>query len=88
MGWCCSNEAVWLSVCRAVTYTPELEPKAALGSGPVESRYREQWTKTWDDAWQDYENYLRDRMKQDMLNNLWDNNPGELDRWADDGGRA
>jgi hypothetical protein len=28
----------------------------------------------------------RDRMHQDMNNNLWDNHPGELDRWADDGG--
>lgn len=28
-----------------------------------------------------------DKMRQVMLNNLWDNNPGELDRWADDGGR-
>lgn len=28
-----------------------------------------------------------DRMKQHMLNNIWDNNPGELDRWADDGGK-
>ncbi len=27
-----------------------------------------------------------DRLKQDMLNNLFSNNPGELDRWADDGG--
>ena len=23
---------------------------------------------------------------QGLMNNLWDNNPGELDRWADDGG--
>ena len=32
--------------------------------------------------------YWLDRRRQEMLNNLWDNNPGELDRWADDGGRA
>ena len=67
MGWCCLNEALWLSVCKSMTYTPELEPKAAVGSGPVESRNHKQWAKTWDDAWRDYENYLRDRMKQDML---------------------
>ncbi len=24
---------------------------------------------------------------QAMQNNLWGNNPGELERWADDGGR-
>ena len=29
----------------------------------------------------------RDCMRQAMLNNLWGNNPGELERWADDGGR-
>lgn len=28
-----------------------------------------------------------DRMYQAMMNNLWGNNPGELERWADDGGR-
>lgn len=33
------------------------------------------------------EQWERDRMFQDMNNNLWDNHPGELDRWADDGGR-
>lgn len=31
-------------------------------------------------AWQ------KDRIYQDLNNNLWDNNPGELERWADDGG--
>lgn len=29
----------------------------------------------------------RDQLRQGLLNNLWDYNPGELDRWADDGGR-
>ena len=28
----------------------------------------------------------RDLMRQALMNNLWDNNPGELERWADDGG--
>lgn len=28
-----------------------------------------------------------DRRFQAVQNNLWDNNPGELERWADDGGR-
>jgi hypothetical protein len=27
-------------------------------------------------------------MRQHMMNNLWSNNPGEIDRWADDGGPA
>lgn len=27
-----------------------------------------------------------DRMRQALVNNLWGNNPGELERWADDGG--
>lgn len=31
--------------------------------------------------------YRNDRIKQGLLNNLFDYNPGELDRWADDGGR-
>ena len=29
-----------------------------------------------------------DKCRQGLLNNFWDNNPGELDRWADDGGRV
>jgi hypothetical protein len=32
--------------------------------------------------------YWLDRTRQELLNNYWGNNPGELDRWADDGGRA
>lgn len=32
------------------------------------------------------QHYHKDRMEQDLLNNLWDYNPGEIDRWADDGG--
>jgi len=28
----------------------------------------------------------QDRMRQQLLNNLYDYNPGEIDRWADDGG--
>lgn len=34
------------------------------------------------------ERWWRGLMRQHMLNNLWDNNPGELERWADDGGRV
>ncbi len=30
----------------------------------------------------------RDRIKQGLLNNLFDYNPGELERWADDGGHS
>lgn len=30
----------------------------------------------------------RGRMFQAMHNNLWDNHPGEIDRWADDGGAS
>ena len=29
-----------------------------------------------------------DRLRQAMANNLWDNHPGEIDRWVDDGGPA
>ena len=29
----------------------------------------------------------KDKIKQGLLNNLWSNNPGEIDRWYDDGGR-
>ena len=36
--------------------------------------------------WWYYERRRRDRMYQSLMNNLYDNNPGELDRWADDGG--
>ena len=32
--------------------------------------------------------YHRDRAYQSKMNCFWDNNPGELDRWADDGGRV
>ena len=28
----------------------------------------------------------QDRIKQGLSNNLWSNNLGELERWADDGG--
>lgn len=28
-----------------------------------------------------------DRCRQAMAGSLWGNNPGELERWADDGGR-
>ena len=30
--------------------------------------------------------WWQDKMYQAMMNNLYSNNPGELDRWADDGG--
>ena len=52
-------------------YNPGLEIQPMLGSGAVENRYQKSV------AWEEYEQYLRDRM-----------NLGELDRWADDGGRA
>ena len=29
-----------------------------------------------------------DKCRQGLANNLWGNNPGELDRWADDGGKS
>ena len=29
----------------------------------------------------------KDMAEQALWNNIYDNNPGELDRWADDGGR-
>ena len=29
----------------------------------------------------------RDKIYQQMNNNLWSNNPGEIERWCDDGGR-
>jgi hypothetical protein len=28
----------------------------------------------------------QDRIKQGLANNSWDNHPGEVERWADDGG--
>lgn len=34
------------------------------------------------------QHYYKDRLEQGLLNNLWDYNPGEMDRWADDGGRG
>lgn len=30
--------------------------------------------------------WYKDRIKQDLLNNIWGYNPGEIDRWVDDGG--
>ena len=30
--------------------------------------------------------WYADRVRQNLANNLWGYNPGELDRWADDGG--
>lgn len=33
-----------------------------------------------------YDRVYRDKIKHGLLNNLWGNNPGELDRWVDDGG--
>lgn len=41
-----------------------------------------------EDAYRRYAYLRRDQVRQGLLNNLWDNNPGEIDRWADDGGRA
>jgi hypothetical protein len=58
-----------------MTYIPYLEPYAALGSGPVENRYQYQ-------AWKEYEHYLWWQLWEASLSS------GELDRWADDGGRA
>ena len=40
------------------------------------------------EAFYRYFRRCRDRATQAMANNLWDNHPGELDRWADDGGGA
>ena len=37
--------------------------------------------------WERMEQARRDRIDQCLRNNLYDNNPGELDRWSDDGGR-
>jgi len=34
-----------------------------------------------------YERAYRDSMFQAMNNNLFSNNPGEIERWVDDGGR-
>ena len=31
--------------------------------------------------------HYRDKCLQGLMNNLWSNNPGELERWADDGGK-
>jgi hypothetical protein len=39
-------------------------------------------------AFVDFQIREADRARQVLLNNLWDINPGELDRWADDGGRS
>ena len=38
--------------------------------------------------WESLERRYQDKIKQGLLNNMWSNNPGELERWADDGGKG
>ena len=51
-----------------------------------------EWARRPNSAWsrcvEAAARWSADLARQGLANNLWDNHPGEIDRWADDGGPA